>query len=404
MENNPPPRIAEVVLVTPDGKVCGALPPVPVATPWWQDAAPVIDAVRERFNVEIVLLRLLGTELPEPAGGRVTYLAEVSETVEALAWRGALEDHPLRLSYARPGGPKAELDWALAEMAKLGMNVSGRPSQVRSWNLSSIWRIPADGQTVWLKSVPPFFAHEGRLLATLSGEKTPRLLAGEGGKSLLAEIPGIDLYEPTPKQRLEMVSILVAQQARWATREDALLETGMPDWRAPALEVLVRDVISRTAADLPVQHQAALEEFANTLPGRFAAIAQCGIPDTLVHGDFHPGNFLGNGGQLTVLDWGDSGLGHPLLDQPAFLERAPEAELNLIQRHWNHEIRNAWPGSDPARAAKLLAPVAAARQAVIYRKFLDNIEPSERIYHRSDPARWLRRAADILRGEAADPA
>jgi hypothetical protein len=47
----------------------------------------------------------------------------------------------------------------------------------------------------------------------------------------------------------------------------------------------------------------------------------------------------------------------------------------------------------------LLAPVAAARQAVIYRKFLDNIEPSEWPYHRGDPALWLRETAAIVRRE-----
>jgi hypothetical protein len=54
------------------------------------------------------------------------------------------------------------------------------------------------------------------------------------------------------------------------------------------------------------------------------------------------------------------------------------------------------PGSDPDRAAELLAPVAAARQAVIYQKFLDGIEPSEHPYHRDDPANWLRAAAEML--------
>ena len=404
MENNPPPRIAEIVLVTPDGKVCGWLPPVAVATPWWQDAAPVTDAVRKQFGIDIVLLRLLSADLPEPAGGRVTYLAEVSEPVEALPWCGTLDDHPLRLPYARPGGPKAEFDWALGALARLGIAVTGEPAQVRSWNLSSVWRIPSEGQTVWLKSVPPFFAHEAMMIATLDGNKTPRLLASEGAKMLLAEIPGEDLHEPNPRQRLEMVSILTRLQARFAGRAEELLATGLPDWRAPALEAAIIDVISRTKSQLPAQDEAALHEFAERLPGRFAAIAACGIPDTLVHGDFHPGNFRGQGGELILLDWGDSGIGHPLLDQPAFLERAPEAELISVQRHWNREIQNAWPGSDPARASRLLAPVAAARQAVIYRKFLDNIEPSERVYHRNDPARWLRRAADSLRGEAAAPA
>jgi hypothetical protein len=47
------------------------------------------------------------------------------------------------------------------------------------------------------------------------------------------------------------------------------------------------------------------------------------------------------------------------------------------------------------RAAALLALIAAARQAVIYRRFLDNIEPSEHPYHKADPAMWLKRTAAL---------
>ena len=44
-----------------------------------------------------------------------------------------------------------------------------------------------------------------------------------------------------------------------------------------------------------------------------------------------------------------------------------------------------------------LAPLAAARPAVIYQGFLDRIEPSEHPYHRDDPAVWLRNAAVAAR-------
>ena len=58
------------------------------------------------------------------------------------------------------------------------------------------------------------------------------------------------------------------------------------------------------------------------------------------------------------------------------------------------------PGSDPDRASLLLRPVAAARQAVVYQTFLDNIEPSEQRYHAADPADWLVRVAELTRGVA----
>jgi hypothetical protein len=109
------------------------------------------------------------------------------------------------------------------------------------------------------------------------------------------------------------------------------------------------------------------------------------------------GNFRGDGQALTLLDWGDSGVGHPLLDLPAFFERVPSGAIGAVRAHWLQQWSKSVPGSDPARASVLLAPVATARQAATYTSFLDNIEPSEQRYHRADPARCLIRTAALVR-------
>ena len=152
------PRTAELVLVTPDGRPIGSLPAMPIATPWWQDVGSVVRAARDYHGVDVVILRLLDAELDEPHGGRVTYLAEVAEAVRAQSWTGVLDDHPRRQSFARPGGPAADLAWARARLVERGLRSTAPPTQVRTWNLSSLWRKPVEGQTVWLKVVPPFFA------------------------------------------------------------------------------------------------------------------------------------------------------------------------------------------------------------------------------------------------------
>src|SRR5262249_51691516 len=242
---------------------------------------------------------------------------------------------------------------------------------------SSLWRVPVDGQTAWLKVVPPFFAHEGRLLARVAGEGVPRLLGGDGGRMLLAEIAGDDLYDADQPLLQAMTALLVELQRRWSGRADELIALGLPDWRPPALGPAIAAVIARTADELAAEERAALESFLRGLPARFAALAACGIADTLVHGDFHPGNLRGNGSRLTLLAWGDGGVGHPLLAQPAFLARIPNDAVEPVRAHWLRLWREAIPGSDPARASALIAPVAAARQAVIYRGFLDAIEPAE---------------------------
>lgn len=375
----------------------GVLPPIPVSTPWWQDIGPVVAAAKQYFDIKVTVLRLFSSERTKEAhGGKVTYLAETTSAIAVSPSPHLLDDHPLRLPYARPGGPARDLEWAIRELKANDISLCGQPSQIRTWNLSSIWKLPTEKGDVWLKHVPAFFAHEGTVLQALSGERVPEIIAHEGGRMLLCDIPGEDLYEASLEQRLAMISLLLDLQAKWNGRIEELATMGLPDWRAAALTAQIEDVFERTAPELEADERKALASFLKALTQRFQALTQCGIGDTLVHGDFHAGNVRGNDSSLALIDWGDSGIGHPLLDQPAFLNALPDQVKLPLKTHWNAVIRAAWPGSDPEHAAALLAPIAAARQAVIYRKFLDNIEPSEHVYHRGDPARWLKKTVEVL--------
>lgn len=391
------PRLARLVLVTPDGAVVGCFPPIPVDIPWWQEVESVVRAAREYHGVEVTILRLLEVARDRPDGVEVTYLAEIAEPVPAEAWTGKIEADPLRQAYAQPGGPAVDLAWAKEVLAGHGLAPTAKPVQVRTWNLSSIWYIPIGDQSAWLKVVPPFFRHEGRVITALTGGHVPALFGhDERGRILLAEIPGEDMFEAALPQLLAMVTLLVDIQASWIGRVDELRKMRLPDWSGPSLSIAIADVVQRTREELSEDEYATLLRFVRGLAARFAEVDACGLPDTLVHGDCHPGNFRGAERELTLLDWGDSGIGHPLLDQPAFLERVPPKDLEMVKDHWNREWLARMPGCDPTRAADLLAPIAAARQAVIYQRFLDNIEPSEQIYHRGDPADWLRRTAELV--------
>jgi Phosphotransferase enzyme family len=395
---SPSPRIVRLVLVTRSGQLLGALPPFPVSPGWWPDAEPVVRGARDRHGVDVTVLRLLEADRAVRAGGEVTYLAETDDRPTTQPWRGTLDDHPLRQSWARPGGPDRDVAWANSVLAEQGSATSGPAEQVRTWNLSSLWRIPVAGGTAWLKVVPPFFAHEGAILERLAGP-VPPLLAHDGPRILMPEIPGADLYDADLSLLMRMVPLLVELQAAWIRRTPELIALGLPDWRAGPLTEAIADVVDRTAADLSVDDRTTLARFLGGLPERFRALDDFGLPDTLVHGDFHPGNVRGDAASLVLLDWGDCGVGHPLLDQSAFLDRIPSPAVEAIRALWGREWLDRLPNSRPTEAGRLIAPVAAARQAVIYRKFLDNIEPSEHPYHERDPAEWLRRTAELLRSE-----
>ncbi len=305
----------------------------------------------------------------------------------------------MRHAFAKAGGPSKDLAWADARLAETRLRRTGSAVQVRTWNLSSLWRIPTSEGDVWLKVVPSFFAHEGALVARLDGHKVPKVIAHEPGRMLLADITGDDLYGgASMAQSLAVITELVDIQAAWLGREDELLSLGLPDWRLPAVRKALGMVLDRTKEYLSPDDVKTLRQFIDDLPGMERRLAECGIPPTLIHGDFHPGNLRGTGISLTILDWGDSGISHPLLDQMAWLRHVKPDHLDAVRDHWHAEWKRHLQHCAPETASRLMQPVSATYQAVIRQRFLDNIEPAEHFYHLEKRAMWLRRAAELYRG------
>jgi len=399
-----PPRQVTLLLCDGHGTLIGTLPAFEVELPWWQEVADVVSGADRLHGLDVTVLRLLTTEpSARSAGGPVTYLAEVASpppSLDLAPWTGPdpLAEQPLRLPFAKPGGPAADLAWADAALAAAGRERTGPAVQGRTWNLSSIWQLPTAEGTAWLKVVPPFFAHEGAMLERLDPEVVPPLIAAEGPRILLAHVAGEDHWGAELPVLRRVVELLVGLQSTWFDRVGELEEVGAPDWRANTLGPAAERLLSRDTETLADDVVARLRALVDGLPQRFADVAECGLPDTLVHGDFHPGNTRGSAeddGHSVLLDWGDCGIGNPLLDQAATLASIREEQRAPLRTHWAELWRAAAPGSDPQRAASLVAPISALRQALIYRMFLDNIEPDERVYHADDPAHWMGRAAEL---------
>ena len=397
-----PPRQVTLLLCERSGTLLGTLPPFDVEVPWWQEVRDVVVAARMAYGVEVTVLRLLtAADGWGVAGGPVTYLAEVAAVpadLELSPWDGAdpVTEQPFRIPYARPGGPAADLAWADATLAVAGRRRVGEAEQVRTWNLSSIWRLPVADGLVWLKVVPPFFAHEGPMLRLLDPAVVPPLVAAEGRRVLLDDVPGEDHWGAELPVLERIVAMLVGLQVSWVGRVGELEALGAPDWRAERFVAASDRVVATTASELEPEVVSRLRALVDGLPARFADIASCGIPDTLVHGDFHPGNTRGSAdpdGRSVLLDWGDCGIGNPLLDQAATLTSIREEQRGPLSAYWARLWCEAVPGCEPERAATLLGPVRALRQAMVYRSFLAAIESDEHVYHAGDPALWLRRAA-----------
>jgi hypothetical protein len=393
-------RIVTLVLVDASGRVLGGLPPYEVPSPWWQEVADVVSGARERYGVEVAVLRVLATERPAPHGGSVTYLAESgthpgSRTLPVDAAALDLAVHPLRAAWALPGGPAASLSWAAEQLASIGW----RPAlakQQRTWNLSAIWCLDSPSGVAWLKQVPRFFAHEPTVLRWIASEApqlVPPLLAADGnGRMLLAHVAGEDLYFAPPPELAGLIDDLHVIQHRAVTHVDALCAAGVPDKRWPVLASRLAETVTRHGPGLGPELNAALQSLMEGLDSRLSAIGSCGLPDTLGHGDFHSGNARGDGEHRVIIDWGDSFVGHPGFDALRIVDQQPPTVAALLLRQWGDRWRTTVPGCDPERALELLVPVAALNAAAAYAAFVSQIEPSERPYHAEDIAIALRAA------------
>lgn len=374
-----------LVLVDPAGRPLGALPPYEVPTPWWQE----VDEVVAGAPVKVSVLRLLRGESDQPGvGGAVTYLAEVAGP-PALPLSPVdvdLTPHPLRAPYADPGGPAATVRWATAALDRLGRPAT-EVAQRRTWNLSAIWRLDGPHGPVWLKQVPGFFRHEAavlRRLGTLTPGLVPTLLAADDdGRMLLDHVPGEDRYGAEAAERAAIAADQHTLQVRALPLADDLVAAGVPDRRGAALARWIRAALAPHHADAVL----------GGLEARLAQVRGCGVPDTLVHGDLHPGNVRSDGEQRVIIDWGDSFVGHPAFDILTLTSGLPSDTSDALVAAWCARWRVEVPGCEPERAVALLRPVAALRSAAVYAAFLAGIEPSERVYHEADVPRWLARVA-----------
>ncbi|MEU4593327.1 phosphotransferase family protein [Micromonospora aurantiaca (nom. illeg.)] len=396
-------RTVSLVLLDATGRPLGALPPFDVPEPWWQEVHSIVDTVRQRHGLEVTVLRLLDADRSAPPGGHVRYLAQVVDA-PAVPLEPATVDlapHPLRQPWAEAGGPARSVAWATGELSRLGRRVTA-VAQQRTWNLSAIWRLDTDQGPAWLKQLPSFARHEpevlGRLpsVAGLPGDTdsligVPVVLAADGeGRMLLDDVPGEDRYGAGEGERAAVAAGHHPVQRRACGIVGELVAAGVPDLRGARLADWIRERL----AGHDVSAAAGLLD---GLDRRLRQVAGCGLPDTLVHGDLHPGNVRGDGGRRTVIDWADSFAGHPAFDILRLTEDVDAGAAARLVDAWARRWRADVPGSDPHRAVDLLRPVAPLRLAAVYAMFLAAIEPGEHPYHVHDVPAALARAAAVAR-------
>jgi hypothetical protein len=393
-------------LVTCGDTYLGAVGPFGVSIPWWADTKAVVDHLRAVLGVPVIVLRLLEVDggdgsrdghvtyhvaaLSRPAPGPLTTWPAGHEKAATEVGAALAKPEELRMRWARLDGVLELLGWASDTLAAAGRPATGPAVQRRTWNLSGLFQLPTGTGPVWLKATPPFAADEAVVIAAFARVDpalVPPVIAAAPGRVLLGHLPGEDGWDASPQVITSAIRRLATAQAALASRLPSL--PGLPGRRPAAIAGQVRALLDgAVAGELSAGEAAA----ARGLLNRFSRLEECGLPDTLVHGDFHPGNWRSDGGPPAIVDWADAHLGQPVLDGLRACGYLPAARRPAAARAWVEAWQSLVPGCDPAQALRLAEPLAHLAYAVRYQEFLDGIEPSERVYHRGDPAAAIRAA------------
>ncbi|MEW1848228.1 aminoglycoside phosphotransferase family protein [Nonomuraea angiospora] len=383
--------------VTSGDERLGVIGPFAVEVPWWAEVEPVVAHVRQVLGVDVLVLRLLDVDGGEGGrDGHVTYHVEALErpepgrlTAPLPADHGVL-DRPerLRAPWARIDGLRELLGWAEDALRTAGRPLTGPIRQRKTWNLAGLFLLPTARGPVWLKATPHFAGDEAAVIgrfAALDPSLVPTVVASGPRRVLLEHLPGEDCWDASVEIIDSAVTRLVAAQARLA----GAIPPGLPDRRGPVVADRVRALL---AGD--VGRELTAEELAGAyeLVERWPLLAECGLPDTIVHGDFHPGNWRSDGGPPAVVDFADAHLGNPVLDGIRARDWLPAGKRPAAAQAWIDAWTAHVPGCEAARALAIAEPLSHLDYAVRYQEFLDGIEPSERIYHHGDPVTSIRAA------------
>jgi hypothetical protein len=357
----------------------GAVGPFAVDVPWWAEVEGVVTRLRAMLGVPAYVLRLLRVDGGDGArDGHVTYHVEAPGTAVALPAAALVtHDEPLRSPWATADGLRELFDWARERVT-----VTGPIEQRKTWNLAGLFRLPTADGPVWLKVTPRFAADEARVIAAFAAVDptlVPTVLAAAPGRMLLADLPGEDCWHAS--------EAVLANGIHRFVRAQSIMDT-QPPW-LPARDDMAAEV--RALLDRDLGLTAAEVAGALALLPRWSELADCGLPNTIVHGDFHSGNWRGD--PPVILDFADALFGNPVLDGLRVVDfLAVPSKKTAARAAWIAAWQEARPDSDPARALVVAEPLAHLYYAVRYQEFLDGIEESERIYHRDDPASSVRAA------------
>ena len=365
-------------------------------------AAPMRDGERWVERAEV------GSVLEEEGETRTLLETTLAELESGAAPRG-------RCAWSQPGWFAQAEAWMVGQLEALGRPALGAIEQRKNNSISSVMRARTAAGYVYLKAASRHFRYEARIttgLASRFADHVPVVLASDVERSWLVMEDFGEVIRRKGVGEWERALALMGEMQRACIGEsDWLRSIGCADRRLAALSEQIPALLDapETRAELDEEVHRRLVRRTPELRAACDALAECGVPETLIHGDLHPGNVAVSDGRLTVFDWTDAAVGHPFVDLATFLPggfRTPVSVENAAKAQRLLDVYlEGWTAVAPAaqlrRAAQLVETVARLHHAQSYLEILRSIERADSWQWAGELGEWL---APLDQGIPATPA
>jgi hypothetical protein len=392
-------------------------------------ASDAFGAVEEMLGVPLTPLRL--TWLPATdwlSGALVAEVESLDAAPSRFRWQDATDSievlepepvrsvarrwvdrrggkgNPLEPPWARAGWFARASAWMEERLRNAGFTIAEPPRMVYQGPLGAVLRVRSDGHAMFLKCAPPAFAREASITHALwrrTPASVPAVIAIEPAENwLLMHDHGGRLVdreaEATWPEALGAVAMLQRSWVSWAAEIPAAGGQARPlDLLVSAIpQLLDRDGFgSRLEPEMREAWIAATPR----LVAECEALLAVGLPDTLIHGDLHPGNIVATSDGYVVVDWSDTAVGNPFVDLATFLVRTRDLDL---RRRLVAAYVTAWDGfagrAQLDEAARLAMTVGSVYQVATYLALLPALDAPDRSMFEGADVGWAKRALDAL--------
>jgi hypothetical protein len=234
--------------------------------------------------------------------------------------------------FSRLGWVHRLFDWVKVTVAPLGIEPTA-VSQVNGSETFSLLRFDTTKQPLWFKAVGKPNLHEFPITLTLSRlfpDYLPKILGSDallngwlmqsGGEATLDNVGNFNAWRNAACRlaQLQIESMSHTAEILGAGCHNLGMDT-LTSLVDPFFEVMTGLMRQQAKNSPPPLTQAELTKVSSAIKDALRLLADIGIPETLGHNDFNPGNILVEGDRCVFTDWAEAQIGHPFLTFELFI-------------------------------------------------------------------------------------